>query len=179
MKKLDSVKAYLAAKDRLEATEIICRNSHQDGEFNADFLEISWSGWLDVPSDSYPKVEALISKFATELKALREEPDRQLAQTFVGQLGDLIGMANKAGMYDAAAYLLMKLCDEEKDIFEQCNDQWKRQVYDWRRRASKAIHDPERYPALQWIKGFIDSATAVLGPYPVFGEKKDAEADQD
>ncbi len=88
------------------------------------------------------------------------------------QLTDLIVMANKAGLYDAADFLLTKLVKEDKDMFEQCNDNWKRQVKDWRRRASKAIHEPERYPALQWIEGFVESATLVLGG-------RDAKADQD
>lgn len=94
------------------------------------------------------------------------------------QLNDLIVMANKAGLNDAADFLVMSLAKEDKTMFEQCNDRWKRQVYDWRRRAAWAIHEPERYPALQWVEGFVESATLLLGPHPIFGEKKNAEADQ-
>ena len=88
------------------------------------------------------------------------------------QIGDLIAMANKAGLYDAADFLLMGLVKEDKTIFEECNNRWKRQIYDWRRRASKAVTEPERYPALQWIEGFIESATLAIGSI-------DAEANTD
>jgi hypothetical protein len=73
-------------------------------------------------------------------------------------------MANKAGLYDAADYILTKLCAEERTIFEECNNNWKRLVHGWRKMASKAVHEPERYP--NWIKGFVESATHVLQDGP-------------
>lgn len=62
----------------------------------------------------------------------------------------------------------------EKEYDGPCDYCWKRQIYDIRRRASKAFHDPERYPSLPWIQYCIDTCTSMLEPCPVL-ERNDSD----
>ena len=76
-KKLDSISAWISLRDKLLGSGTILKNSHMDGQFDDELLEIHWAGWLKIPADRYPEMEALISRFASDVKDLRDGSDEQ------------------------------------------------------------------------------------------------------